>query len=58
MIACVPSELKLGAIEAAEANPISSNENASDYAKRFFKWIDSTLPAIELFRYPQSGHCF
>jgi hypothetical protein len=37
MIACVPSELKLGAIEAPEANPISSNENAKDYAKRLFK---------------------
>jgi hypothetical protein len=38
MIACViPSELILGAIEAAEANPISSNENAADYAKRLFK---------------------
>ncbi len=47
MIACVPSESKLGAIEAPEANPISSNENATDYAKRLFKWIDTTLPAIE-----------
>ena len=47
MIACVPSESKLGAIEAPEANPISSNENATDYAKRLFKWIDNTLPIIE-----------
>jgi hypothetical protein len=23
------------------------NENATDYAKRLFKWIDATLPAIE-----------
>lgn len=46
MIACVPSELKLEAIEAPEANP-QSNENATDYAKRLFKWIDSTLPVIE-----------
>ncbi|HEX2107142.1 MAG TPA: hypothetical protein VHF28_05365 [Nitrososphaera sp.] len=46
MIACVPSELKLEAIEAPEANP-QSNENATDYAKRLFKWIDSTLPIIE-----------
>ena len=47
MIACVPSESKLEAIEAPEANPISSNENATDYAKRLFKWIDNTLPIIE-----------
>jgi hypothetical protein len=47
MIACVPSKLKLEAIEAPEANPISSNENATEYAKRLFKWIDTTLPAIE-----------
>jgi hypothetical protein len=46
MIACVPSELKFEAIEAAEAN-LMSNENATDYAKRLFKWIDTTLPAIE-----------
>ena len=46
MIACVPSELKLEAIEAPEAN-LMSNENATDYAKRLFKWIDTTLPAIE-----------
>jgi hypothetical protein len=46
MIACVPSELKLESIEAPEANP-QSNENATDYAKRLFKWIDSTLPIIE-----------
>jgi hypothetical protein len=29
MISCVPSELKLGAIEAPEANPISSNEKCN-----------------------------
>ena len=46
MIACVPSELKLEAIEAPEAN-LRSNENATDYAKRLFKWIDVTLPTIE-----------
>jgi hypothetical protein len=46
MIACVPSKLKLEAIEAPEANLIS-NENATDYAKRLFKWIDNTLPIIE-----------
>ena len=46
MITCVPSELKLEAIEAPEAN-LMSNENATDYAKRLFKWIDTTLPAIE-----------
>ena len=46
MISCVPSKLKLEAIEAPEANLIS-NENATDYAKRLFKWIDITLPAIE-----------
>ncbi len=46
MVACVPSELKLEAIEAPEANLIP-NESATDYAKRLFKWIDSTLPAIE-----------
>ena len=47
MIACVPSEIKLEiAIEAPEAN-LMSNENATDYAKRLFKWIDTTLPAIE-----------
>lgn len=47
MIACVPSKMKLeAAIEAPEANLIS-NENATDYAKRLFKWIDTTLPANE-----------
>ncbi len=46
MIACVPSELKLEAIEAPEANLIP-NESATDYAKRVFKWIDTTLPATE-----------
>jgi hypothetical protein len=46
MIACVPSELKLEAIEAPEVNLIP-NENATDYAKRLFKWIDTTLPTIE-----------
>jgi hypothetical protein len=47
MIACVPSEIKMEvAIEAPEAN-LMSNENATDYAKRLFKWIDTTLPAIE-----------
>jgi hypothetical protein len=46
MIACVPSELKLESVEAPEAN-VMSNENATDYAKRLFKWIDTTLPLIE-----------
>jgi hypothetical protein len=46
MIACVPSELKLEAIQAPEANMIS-NENATDYAKRLFKRIDTTLHVIE-----------
>jgi hypothetical protein len=46
MIACIPSKLSLEAIEAPEAN-LMSNENATDYAKRLFKWIDTTLPAIE-----------
>ena len=46
IIACIPSELKLEAIEAPEAN-LMSNENATDYVKRLFKWIDATLPAIE-----------
>jgi hypothetical protein len=46
MIACVPSELKLEEIEAPETNPMS-NENATDYAKRLFTWINSTLPRIE-----------
>jgi hypothetical protein len=46
MIICNPSELKLEAIEAPEANLIP-NENATDYAKRLFKWIDVTLPAIK-----------
>jgi hypothetical protein len=46
MIACVPSELKFEAIEVPEVN-LMSNENATDYAKRFFNWIDTTLPAIE-----------
>jgi hypothetical protein len=41
-----PSELKLEPIESPEANQIP-NENATDYAKRLFKWIDTTLPAIE-----------
>jgi hypothetical protein len=43
MIAWVPSELKSEAIQAPEANLIP-NENATDYAKRLFKWIDTTLP--------------
>ncbi len=38
MIACVPSKLKLEAIETPEAN-LMSNENATDYSKRLFKWI-------------------
>jgi hypothetical protein len=48
MIACIPSEIKLeGAIEAADANQVP-NENATDCAKRLFKWIeDITLAAIE-----------
>jgi hypothetical protein len=46
MIACVPSKLNLEAVEAPEAN-MMSNENATDYAKRLFKWIDNILPAIE-----------
>jgi hypothetical protein len=46
MIACVPSELELEVIEALEANLIS-NENATDYAKRLFKWIDTTPSAIQ-----------
>ncbi|HJU35618.1 MAG TPA: hypothetical protein VJ695_10885 [Nitrososphaera sp.] len=46
MIACIPSKLKLEAVEAPEAN-LTSNENATDYAKRLFKWIDNTLPVIE-----------
>jgi hypothetical protein len=46
MIACTPSKLKLEAIESPEGNQIP-NENATDYAKRLFKWIDITLPAIE-----------
>jgi hypothetical protein len=46
MIACVPSELQLEMIEVPEANP-TPKENATDYAKRLFKWIDNTLPAIE-----------
>jgi hypothetical protein len=45
MIECVPSELKLEAIEAPEAN-LTSNENATDYAKRSFRWIDSILPTF------------
>ncbi len=36
MIACVPSELKLEAIQAPAVNLIP-NENATDYAKRLFK---------------------
>jgi hypothetical protein len=44
---CVPCELELEVtIEAPEAN-LMSNENATDYAKRLFRWIDTTLPAIE-----------
>jgi hypothetical protein len=46
MIECVPSRINLEAIEAPEPN-LSPNENATDYAKRVFKWIDSTLPKIE-----------
>ena len=46
MIACFTSELKLEATEAPEAN-LTSNESAADYAKRLFRWIDATLPAIE-----------
>ncbi|MFL6510500.1 MAG: hypothetical protein ACJ700_04860 [Nitrososphaera sp.] len=46
MIASVPAELKLEIIESPEANP-TPKENATDYAKRLFKWIDNTLPAIE-----------
>lgn len=46
MIACVPSELKLEAIEAPETD-LTSNESGTDYAKRLFKWIDATLPVIE-----------
>jgi hypothetical protein len=46
MIACVPSELQLEMIEVPGANP-TPKENATDYAKRLFKWIDNTLPAIE-----------
>ena len=46
MIASVPSKLNLEAIEALEANQIP-NENATDYAKRLFKWINITLHAIE-----------
>jgi hypothetical protein len=42
-IARIPSELKLEAIEAPEANLIS-NENALDYDKRLFKWIDRRCP--------------
>jgi hypothetical protein len=43
----IPSELELEvAIEASEAN-LMVNENATEYAKRLFKWIDTTLPAIE-----------
>jgi hypothetical protein len=46
MIACVPSQLKLEAIESPEPNQIP-NGNATDYAKRLFKWIDTALPVIE-----------
>jgi hypothetical protein len=48
MIACIPSEIKLeGAIEPPDANQVP-NENATDCAKRLFKWIeDITLAAIE-----------
>jgi hypothetical protein len=38
--------MKLEAIEAPEANLIS-NENATDYAQRLFKWIDTTLSPIQ-----------
>ena len=34
------------AIESPGAD-LMSNKNATDYAKRLFKWIDATLPASE-----------
>ncbi len=46
IITCIPHELKLETIEALQAN-LMSNENATDYAKRLFKMIDTTLPEIE-----------
>ncbi len=46
MIACVPSQLKLEAIQAPKSNLIS-NQNATDYTKYLLKWIDNTLPTIE-----------
>ena len=47
MIVCISSEIKLeGAIEAPDVNQVP-NENATDCAKRLFKWIDITLAAIE-----------
>ena len=46
MIAFIPPELKLETIEALEAN-LMSNENATDYARNLFEWIDTKLPAIE-----------
>jgi hypothetical protein len=42
----VPSKVNLVAIESPEAD-LMSNKNATDYAKRLFKWIDATLPASE-----------
>ena len=38
MIVCVPSHIRLEAIESPKPN-LSSNENATDYAKRLFRWI-------------------
>lgn len=38
--------MKLEAIEAPEANLIS-NENTTDFAQQLFKWIDTTLSAIQ-----------
>jgi hypothetical protein len=46
MTACIPSNLNLEVIESPDAN-LTANENATDYAKRLFKWIDTTLPVIE-----------
>ena len=49
IIACIPYGLKLKAYllkRLKQANLIP-NENATDYEKRLFKWIDATLPAIE-----------
>jgi hypothetical protein len=42
----LPSKVNLIAIESPEAD-LMSNKNATDYAKRLFKWIDATLPASE-----------